>query len=99
MADRHKGHEAHCAHVLAFCERCEVPYCTKCNYEWAKPCTLSHYWINGTQWWPSTPTIYPSYWGTTTGGSYDGGSVTTTNTAGAAVLDEVRTLVNHAGHA
>jgi hypothetical protein len=53
-------HHQHCAHVLAFCEKCDVPYCSKCNFEWAKPCNQWHY--N----WTTTPNIP---WYTTTGGT------------------------------
>ncbi len=52
------NHAAHskCEHVLAFCEKCEVPYCSKCNFEWAQPCRLNHSnWIT----YPYTPNVYP----------------------------------------
>lgn len=52
------SHATHnkCDHVLAFCEKCEVPYCSWCYTEWAQPCLLNHY-INYN--YPNAPYIYP----------------------------------------
>lgn len=78
------NHISHCKHVLAFCEKCEVPYCTKCNYEWAKPCNQSHYYVNTfPSWRPLSPTI-----------TY-GTPVTTSNTPQAGLLGSVTNHVRH----
>ena len=55
MSD-HSHHQ--CQHVLAFCARCDAPYCTACKREW-----------NSTLWvrpYPSFPQPTYPYWTTTT---------------------------------
>ena len=56
----HRHPEEPCKHALKFCVRCEVPYCTRCNREWAKPCTQNHWtatWIGGgSAGWPVSTT-------------------------------------------
>ena len=95
MANRHNGHATHCDHALAFCERCDVPYCTKCNYEWSKPCALSHYPWYGTTvtYQPNYPTTYPTIWGTVAVGDAND-SITVTN----AVNTAEGIVRDHAAH-
>ena len=94
MANRHNGHVAHCEHALAFCERCEVPYCTKCNFEWAKPCTMFHsYYPN----WTYTSPAPVTYVGWTTSTTELGSS---SDVSPALAMNEAQGIViDHAAHA
>ncbi len=62
------NHHAHCLHVVKWCERCDITYCSKCSKEWGAPCNLYHgptYW----PWWSGTTYNPPYYFepvGTTT---------------------------------
>ena len=32
----HNHNHDHCKHVLEYCEKCDVVYCTKCYKEWSQ---------------------------------------------------------------
>jgi len=52
----HSHHHHDCDHALAFCRRCDVAYCTKCDRQWG---TLN-YWYSA--YYPATTTTITPTW-------------------------------------
>lgn len=53
---KHKDHDRHCDHKIAYCKKCDTAYCeyNGCSAEWTtEPCNLNHYPYQ----WYKSPTI------------------------------------------